>query len=210
MDNLNNNLKERNLLLASLLIGGFIIAVVIIIILIVVKETQLFPSGNPPSPTPTITKTPTPTIPLGNDYSKIDELKPGVSTLDEIIKINGRPESLRNEGNKTYLFYSTPISVHLNTLVLENNKLVYSLENVFGEYRGSVAEIKSKYGEPDLVLYMQNNSYPWFIYLQQGIAIENDGKDIGAILYFIPQSHSAFTNTIAKDLKLTTEPTIEE
>lgn len=145
---------------------------------------------------------------LEKDYSNLDEVKPGKTTLEEVKKINGEPKSVKNEGGKTYLTYKTPSEAFENLVVIENNRVSYTKENVFGTYRGNVSDFKAENGEPDLLLFSED--FGWSVYLNKGIAIQHDAQDIGAIVYFIPQSKENFMNTIAKDLALTEKPISEE
>jgi hypothetical protein len=212
MDNFNSAANQRNNLMVLVLIGGFILAVFIILVAIFIRESNVFESTKaiPLSPTPAASKPTEQPVDLSVDYSSIDELVPGQSTFDQILDKNGKPDSIERNGNQTLLFYDTPIPGRFNTISLVNDRMVYSIENVYGDYRGSLPELQQKYGESDLKLYMQNNSYPWDVYLSSGIAIENDGKDVGAILYFVPQSEQEFTNTIGKELGLSETPGEEE
>ncbi|MBI2420506.1 MAG: hypothetical protein HYV38_00265 [Candidatus Levybacteria bacterium] len=172
----------------------FVITATIVFIFFIFKA----PSEAPPKPTPT----PSPTqINLEKDYSHLNKIIPGKSTLDDLIRINGKPASTKASGGKAYVYYKTPLEGFTNTILLENNIVVYSLENVFGSYRGNVSEYEKTYGEPDITLY-DRDLYSWYIYLDAGIAIENDGKEIGTMLYFIPQDKQSFMETIAKELNL--------
>lgn len=145
---------------------------------------------------------------LERDYSKLDEVKPGKTTFEEVKKINGEPKSVKSEDGKTYLTYKTPSEAFENLVVVENNRVSYTKENVFGTYRGNVSDFKAENGEPDLLLFGED--FGWSVYLNKGIAIQHDAKDIGTIVYFIPQSKENFMNTIAKDLALTEKPISEE
>lgn len=205
-------LKEKNLILVFTLGGGLLIVFFIMIVLILVKEATIFPSDQEPVPTPTSSVpnkiSPLPSIDLERDYSRLDEITPGKSTLDDVIRINGRPQSVKKEANKTYMNYKTPLPPFTNTVLAENNIVVYSIEKVFGSYRGSVADYEARYGKQDLILFDEDN-YPWYVYLKRGIAIENDGKDVGTILYFIPQDKESFMATIAGELNFSLDPYAE-
>ncbi|MBP9716873.1 MAG: hypothetical protein KBD51_02915 [Candidatus Levybacteria bacterium] len=152
-----------------------------------------------------------PTLKVNNlekDYSRLDEITPGKTTLEDVKEINGEPKTVTNEGRKTYLSYKTPSEAFENIVVVENNRVIYVKENVFGSYRGTVGDFQSKNGDPDLLLF--GETYGWSVYLNKGVAIEHDSKDIGTILYFVPQSKESFMNSLAKELKLTETPIVED
>ena len=200
-------LREKDLVLMFILVGGFAIVVFVMIILISIRETTFSPSG--PGETSPPTATPFPAN-LEEDYSRLNEIIPGKSTLNDVIKINGKPYSTSRFGDKTYLYYKTPLESFTNMVLVENDAVVYSNENVFGSYRGNVSDYSSKYGLPDITLFEKGDSYSWYVYLNEGIAIENDGKDVGAILYFIPQDKDSFMQKIARELNLVSDPLPEE
>lgn len=146
---------------------------------------------------------------LDKDYSRLDEVKPGINSIAEVKEINGEPLTELKKGNKTYLIYKTPSEAFENVVVVEGNKVVYSKENVFGDYRGNVADFESEKGKPDFTLF--EDGYRWSVYLKDGIAINHDSRNIGAILYFVPQTKEEFIKTLAKELNMTEVPTaIEE
>lgn len=183
----------------KLIMGLVILGVVIYSIFMIVVFVLLTRSTTPPVPS---------IGSLEQDYSNLNELTPGEANLEEVKKINGDPKSISEKGSKTYLYYDTPLEGFTNTVLLENDKVTYSTEKVYGSYRGSVSDYKNSYGDPDLSLF--GNNYSWYVYLGNGIALQNDGKDIGTILYFIPQTKEKFMSTIAKELDITEAPLIEE
>ncbi len=185
-------IENKRLFLTLILIGGFIYVIFMIFVLILLKEVDMLQ----PSTT---------TNELEKDYSSLDDVVPGKSTQKEVEKINGKPESTDVQGVKTNMYYDTPLDNFTNQVVLENDRVVYSVENVFGNYRGTIANYKAKYGEPELLLYDRDN-YPIEIYLSKGIAYKHGRTEILAILYFTPQSKETFMNTVAKDLLLRTAP----
>ena len=137
------------------------------------------------------------------DYSHLNKLIPGKSTLEEVEGINGLPSSASTFGNNTILYYLTPSSQYKNTVAIENGKVKYAIENVFGEYRGTYDSYVKAYGQPDLHLYNSDGSYfDWFVFLKFGIGVENSAGGITRILYFVPQSKDDFMNGLAKDVGL--------
>jgi hypothetical protein len=138
------------------------------------------------------------------DYSEISKIKPEKSTVEDVKKIVGSPKSEQKSGNKTLLQYATPIANLDNTVAIENDKVVYVIEKVYGDYKGTYPEFKSRNGEPDLILF--RDGYPWSVYLEEGVAIEHDSRDIGTMLYFAPMSKDEFMNSLAKELFLLLSP----
>ena len=198
IDNLINffkNLKNKKLILGFIILGLIIYAVFIITVLLLINRSS----------NPSVVVTPGD---LNQDYSRLNQVKPGEASLNDVKKVNGEPESVSTIGDKTYMRYKTPLEGFENTVAIQNDKVVYSTEKVFGSYRGSVADFKTKYGEPDLSLFGDN--YSWYVYLDEGVAVQNDGRDIGTILYFVPQTKEKFMSTLARELGLTETPTIEE
>ncbi len=208
MRDFSQKLREKDLILVLFLLGGFAIVVFLMIVIISIKEVVLSPSDPGVSPSPTVTTKPSSATPanLEEDYSRLNRVVPGKSTLNDLLRINGKPQSVSTKNDKTYLYYKTPLEGFQNLVSLKDNKVDYVIENVFGSYRGDVASFKTKYGDPDLILYDNNTLYPWFIYLKGGVAIENDKRDIGRIMYFVPKDKNNFMTTIAKELKMLENP----
>jgi hypothetical protein len=189
------------------------LAFVLFLIFIPVVIYLSFGIKNTTSKNQTTTQAPTPIInshpaPISSgftqSYDNFNQLSPGKSGLMEIEKINGPAISNAQSGNKTYLYYQTPSLDYKNTVVLKNGVLYYSLENVFGNYRGFYSDYTTAYGQPNLTLYNKNSTdSKWFIFLKQGLGLEVGGNDITQILYFIPQSKDDFVINIAPDLNLT-------
>ncbi len=194
MTDLFQKIKNKRPVLMFIFIGAVIYIVFMVIVLALIKDVD-----KPSSFT---------TGQIEKDYSRLDEIYPGKSTRSEVERINGDPKSVTTEGDKTYLHYQTPLENFTNTVALENNRVVYSRENVFGPYRGSVSDFKAKYGTPNLRLFEDN--YPWSIYLKRGIAFQHDARDVLAVIYFVPQSKESFMGTLARELELMETPTPEE
>lgn len=205
-------LKQKGIIFLSLaLLGVF----VFIAIVFTVFQKEPAPKESPVAPTPTTSvainppRTPLP-VDLEKNYSNLNKVVPGKSTFNDVKKLNGAPQSVSRLDDKTYLYYKTPLESYINKVLIEKNIVVYSVENVFGSYRGRVSDYSSKYGLPDITLFEKGDSYSWYVYLNEGIAIENDGKDVGAILYFIPQNKNSFMQTIARELNFVSDPLPEE
>lgn len=182
---------------------------VILLILIFVFALFLLISGLKNSPR----KQPANTGPIpvpsdfNVDYSHLNKLIPGKSTREDVEKINGLPSSASTFGNNTILYYPTPSSQYKNTVAIENGKVKYAIENVFGEYRRTYESYVKAYGQPDLHLYNSNGDYfEWFIFLRFGVGVENSAGGITRILYFVPQSKDDFMNGLAKDVGLSLDP----
>jgi hypothetical protein len=158
---------------------------------------------------PTINPHPTPiSTGFSQSYDNFNLLVPGKSNLGDIEKINGAAISSSKNGDLTYLYYQTPSKDYKNTVVLKNGLLYYSLDNVFGDYRGNYSDYIASYGQPELHLYNSdlNDPFEWYVFLKIGIGVENSGGGITKILYFTPMSKSVFLNSIAKNVGLTITP----
>ena len=158
-------------------------------------------------------KTPPQTVPdkldFKKDYSSLNKVIPGKSTTEDVKKINGLPNSLVEENNKTYFYYNTPSSDFKNLVVFENNVEVYALENIFGNYRGTFDNFLKAYGTPK-TFYKKGGLFVYKIFLSYGLGVETDEKDILKIIYFVPMTESEFLQSVAKELGLSKEkPTPE-
>lgn len=144
---------------------------------------------------------------LEQDYSSLNKVIPGKSTLSDVKEINGEPESVSRLGDNTYMFYLTPLRGFKNTVFLKGDVVAYSEENVFGSYRGTFESLTTTYGSPSLILYDKETDYPWYIYLDRGIGFLTDERDVLIVIYFVPQDKQSFIEDVAKDLKLSETPT---
>ena len=197
--------NKKLIFLAAFIAIVFILAVVYFFI------SGLKQAGNPPTSIET-TASPTPAslqVDPKKDYSSLNKVVPGKATLKDVERINGKPLSSKTEGNKTYLYYPTPLEGFTNTVVLENNVVSYSIENVFGSYRGTVQSLRTSYGNPDFTLYGADG-YFWRVYLKEGFVAETDRTDVTTIVYFIPQTKESFMASLAKELRLLEAPVEQE
>jgi hypothetical protein len=195
-------------LLKSHLFPTLVFILLIIFIPVVIYLSFVTKNPAPQTQIPTINPHPTP-LPsdLTKSYNNFNQLVPGKSTLGDIEKTNGPAISSVKNGNKTYLYYQTPSEDYKNTVVLKNGALYYSLENVFGDYRGFYSDYTTAYGQPTLTLFNKNSGdSEWFIFLKQGLGLEVGGNDITQILYFTPQSTDNFMQNLAPDLNLISLP----
>jgi hypothetical protein len=197
MDNLITYIRNH-----SFAVLAFILLIIFIPVVLYLSFGGKNP--NPQTQTPSINPHPTP-LPsdFNRSYSNFNLLSPGKSDLNAVEKINGPAVSSAKNGNMTYLYYQTPSADYKNTVVLKNGILYYSLENVFGSYRGYYSDYTTAYGPPSLHLYNKDSSFSeWYIFLKQGIGLEVSGNDVLQILYFIPQSKSSFMGNFALKLGL--------
>lgn len=140
---------------------------------------------------------------FNNDYSNLNLLVPGKSTLQDVLNKNGAPFSKTVDGNKIHLYYKTPGTAYENVVFLKDNIVVYALENVFGNYRGNLSSFQKNNGKEEAMFYQtgQNSSgFPWYMYFKKGIAVQSTSNQITAILYFIPQDKSSFMENVGNDL----------
>lgn len=178
-----------------------IIAALLIAALIAVFISTKEPMGTQVLPTP---------VPLPSDYDKnysnMNYLKPGKSTIGETIKINGRPKTKSSFGSKVTLAYATPNSSHLNTVVFKNNILQHAIEYVYSSYRGHLSDYIKTYGTPGRLFSNEEDGLDWHLFFENGIGIESSNNDITRVLYFIPQDKKSFLETVGKELEITEAP----
>ncbi len=202
------DLPDKKIIITMFLIGIFSIIAFILLVISIVSGTSFVPGGNnSPSPSPALNSSTTEA--LETEYSQINKITPGKTNFAEAQKINGKANEIKRTTDKTYLFYKTPVESHQNVILVKNNLVVYSTENVYGNYRKTVSEFKSEYGKPNMTLFELNDGYPWDIFLTKGVGIKSDGKDVGEILYFAPQNQQSFMVNIAPELNLSTTPSAE-
>lgn len=192
----NNNASPR----IYLAISAFVF-VIFIFVLVFLIYLSIFSSPNKNGPTPS-------PIPLPKDlsvnYSNLNHIIPGKSTIEDVEKTNGKPERTSSFGEKTYLYYPTPFKGYENIVLLKNDVVTYALENVFGNYRGSYGSYTDSLGQPDIALYANDDplGFPWYVFLKSGLAIRSNNNYIKGIIYFVPQDKVGFMQNVASDLKL--------
>lgn len=145
---------------------------------------------------------------LEENYSSLNKIVPGKSTLDDVIKIAGKPQDTSVENGKTYLYFNTPFKELKNTVLMENGVVVYAYEWIFGNQRGTYDEKTSPLGSPSLTLYT-NDVFdpPWLVFLKKGAMMKVSDKIITEAVYFVPQDREAFLRSvIVSDLGLSTQP----
>jgi hypothetical protein len=203
------NLSSLKIMYLLISIIVFLI-IVFVLILFLQKPTPSSPfKTSLQEPTPVIVSHPTPlSTSFDQTYNNFTMLKPGKNNLAEIEKLNGPAISSVKNDNKLYLYYQTPSTDYKNIVVLKDGLLYYSVENVFGEYRGNYLAYIARYGQPDLHLYNNTayNHFDWYIFLKTGVGIENSYGGITRILYFSPVLKQEFMNSLAKELELVNTP----
>ena len=185
-----------------------IIVISLLVIFTPIFIYLIFGAKNTPPVIPAINPNPTPiTSPLDQNYNNFNLLIPGKSTLSDVEKVNGPAYKDVVNGGKTYLYYKTPSSDYENQILLENGILIYSLEYVFGNYRGTYSDYVNTYGRPTLYLYNKDSAdSEWFIFLERGFGLEVGGNDILQIIHFTPQPQGDFMKNIFPDLNLSLTP----
>src|SRR3989344_2397464 len=143
-----------------------------------------------------------PTADFEADYSNLDEIIPGEHMREDVEKIAGLPYSIATLDNILYMYYKTPVDAFTefdNIVGLRNGVVFFVLENVFSDYRGGYSDYTAKYGEPSVVFYQPaNDDWPIHVFLDAGIALESSNLiDVTKVLYFVPQSETAFTYRVA-------------
>jgi hypothetical protein len=191
-----------------------VLVLTLLLIFIPVALYLQFGSRNLPSQsqTPIINPHPAPILSdFNQSYGNFNQLSPGKSDLKAVEKINGPAISSAKNGNKTYLYYQTPSADYKNIVMLKNGILYYSLENVFGEYRGNYSDYVASYGQPALHLYNKDSSSSeWYIFLKQGLGVEVSSNKVLRVLYFVPQSKTDFLRGLTLELNLTNVSQIDQ
>lgn len=137
------------------------------------------------------------------NYSKLNTIVPGKSTIQDVEKIAGTASSRSFVDGKTYLYYKTPNPGFTNIVVIKNGVVLFSLENVFSDYGGEYNKFVGLYGKPDLTLYSSNEGdFDWSVFLKHGVAFQSSSNKITAVLYFPIQTEASFITNIASELKL--------
>lgn len=142
---------------------------------------------------------------VNTDFSKIF---PGKSTKDDVIKINGLPSRAETKNGRGYFYYNTKSSDLKDVVVFENGFELYALEHVASEQEISLDAIKAlgKYK----TYYSSYSPFIWYVFLNRGVAVETDEKEILKILYFVPQQEPEFLGLFKDELGFSkSEPTPE-
>lgn len=194
---MNTNIFAQNkalIVIAAVLVIVFFVFIFLMFSVVKSNTTSNIPPGATPIPVTKDTKV---------DYSNIDKLIPGTSTLEDTEKLNGAPSRTSKVGDKTYLYYQTPIRGIENKVLIRYGVVIYAFENVYAEYRGSYESYTSPLGSPDVTMYANAGfDYPWHVFLKSGVAVQSSGTYITGILYFVPQSKASFVTNIANDFGL--------
>lgn len=116
----------------------FIFAIVLLVVAVGIVGFMIFSmftqnSNKNPTPIPVPTN-------LSSEYSLLYTLTPGKSTERDVLNTSGAPISKQTIGEKTYFYYKTPSGNFQNKVLLQNSIVTYTLENIFGEYRGTFDE----------------------------------------------------------------------
>lgn len=133
---------------------------------------------------------------------------PGQTTYEDVIKSMGEPQTSKTMGTKTYITYATKYSSLPNMFVFNDNILLYSVENFFGDYKKSLSYYTDRYAQPELLLFDKNDeTVQWMVFPKYGIALSVFSFDnaIVKILYFSPQSKEVFEKNFVEELGLTSE-----
>ncbi|MBI2621387.1 MAG: hypothetical protein HYW63_01920 [Candidatus Levybacteria bacterium] len=151
----------------------FILIIIFIIVFFLffinfITKTDFFPIG------------PQGSYKLEEDYSQLKDIELGISTENDVQKINGKPYKVVKESGKTYFYYATPLEEVKNKVIFKNNRAIFAQEHIFENYRG----------------------YPWYVYLDDGVMIQSTNDLITGLVYFLPQDRKSFFDRIAPELNL--------
>ena len=184
----------------------YLVLTVSVLVLLILIFVNLFQSVQQKNTAPGPTQRPTTIEEIKKNYnSHLSQTLPGKSTISDVTKTNGSPSSVKKIGNKTFFYYDTPVEVFKNIVGFENGIEYYALENIFDDSAGNYKSFVAAYGEPDLTMY-DNSPYVWRIFLNSGIGVQTNNKDVAQILYFIPQKDDIFVNGVAKNVGLSLQP----
>lgn len=138
-----------------------------------------------------------------NNFAKI---KPGLSSPEDVKKILGEPDAVNQKDGSTEYIYKTKSDFE-DKVIIENNQVESSQQNVFNDKMGFVSGYVDKYGKPDLVLLNTNNPIEkWYIFLKPGVGVASlDDNLIINVIRFKSQSESEFLNSTAKSYDLAKE-----
>lgn len=181
-----------------------ILAAAVLVVFFVLILLIILPSKSSPVMQVSLQATP---IPIPTDtsinYSNFNKLTPGKSTLNDVEKINGAPSRISTVGDKTYLYYPTPVKGFENKVLIRYGVVIYAVENVFANYRGYYDSYTKPFGSPDFAMYSTDGfDYPWYVFLTSGLAVQSSGNYITGIIYFSPQNKTNFINNISSDIGL--------
>ena len=182
----------------ALLIGGLAIIAIAATLFAVISAGSLSLGGKstnkiqPPSAKGTQADKPS------RDFSL---LIPGKSTLNNVLSSNGKPLRTEQKSGGEYLYYSTQYSDEEDFVFLQNNIVSFALQNVFENQ--SLSEYTSLYGSPALTVYPSSEpTWPFQVFLKNGVATQNSLNDVIAALYFVPQNADSFMKNVASRLDL--------
>lgn len=144
-----------------------------------------------------------------NNYTNINLLKPGETTEAEVYKLLGNPKSISWENDQKYLNFETPFEYFTNYVVIKDGVVNHVLENVFSDYRGDLGESRERYGQEALTLYSRLDEDTWYVFLENGVAVNVLGE-IRKVFYFIPQNEESFISNFKEELDFTKEKPFEE
>src|SRR3989344_2961691 len=101
---------------------------------------------------------------------KLEGLTPGKATLEEVKKSLGTPESTKDQKDGKSYYYSTESLDYKNIVGFKDNKVKFTLENIF-DLR-PLNDYKKEYGSPDLLLYDPHDEVlTWNIFLDDGVGL---------------------------------------
>jgi hypothetical protein len=174
---------------------------IIVLVVSVLITILVLASGKGGQKEPLPTPIPLPTG-YEQNYSNLNLLKPGESTVEDVIAANGEPKSRSSSGDRVTLTFETPNSSHQNIAVFNNGILLYAVEYVYADYRGNLSDYIKTYGTPEKMYSEPEEGFDWFIFLDNGVGVESSNDFITRIVYFVPQDRISFLQTIGEDLEI--------
>lgn len=188
-------------LIFLIILLAFIVFILLLLSLSRQKEMQ---QTTPPSPTPV-------SIVPNNQNKKASDISlviPGKTSVSDLKIIMGQPSSENQNGDLTQLNYPAELKNFNDEVIVKNNLVLYSIENVFDNITyGTNQDLLLKLGQPSNKLFNRDGFYYWNIFLTHGIGVETNGSEVSRIIRFIPQDKTTFMNNIGNSLGITESPT---
>lgn len=130
-----------------------------------------------------------------------EEITPGETTKEGVVKILGEPLEEKDENGKTVSFFKSTSPTRNHEILFEEQIVSFSKEIVTLQDEKEIEDIKTLHGTTDNVLYGPDsyNGYFLFVYPEKGIAyLGNPGTgDLLEVWYFIPNSMDEFRSLYA-------------
>lgn len=136
-----------------------------------------------------------------------ENLNPGVNTANDLVTQLGQPDSITKEGNYQLYEYKNRNNATFNTQVAiaDSNKTIFFVkERIKSDLKHTLELYTTKYGPPDLELYLNDStmSVKAYVFLDEGIAIFAHQLDmtVEQKWYFVPTTKEVFLKSWKNEL----------